>query len=1309
MPVNKIFQTDRRRILAFVLLANLLLAAGVALTLFANWQRNREGVQQILQAEATFWADAMRQRYDQLQTTCSVAQRQLQQDPALLLTPESWLHDMDALMPFIDGIALVTSDGKLLAVEPRPAAALPAAPDFTSSPGFAAALRNPGHVQIGLNQSDPLDPTQQITPARCALQVPHTSSTVVLVFNVGLQRALAELQKTLSGFGDSGRWVPAVGLLRSDGYLLARLPAPLPHTRPALARAPAQGVLAREIVGHPERMQGLFIGPVQSVGGAERIGAWQRLQGHDLVAFTSLPSSVLTALWWRQSWPTLAIWIMLLMLQLIGGALISRAVQRQRLLVQINAALAQANQAVAEAQDEATLLHAICRICVRTGGMALAWVGRPDASGQALILAAEGRTAYLDGLNLSVNAGEKSGRGPFGTAWREARAVFVEGDGSEGLIAPWLDRMQHHGLRSMAALPVWRQGRLDAVFSIYRDGKGSIHSEQRVLLEELARSLGRGLDRLDLAAAERKALESSARQQELLKSVLAQIDILMSARNDRDVLGSACTRLLETGLFAAVWVAQPDAQGIVRALAAGGNAADILATQPALRVDDTATHALARAWRSGSEAQDENADSPVLRPWAEFSLPGWTPRVLALPLRRGGALWAVLVLVLLNGGDLDDGLHTLLQRVANLIERALGEIDLKAALETEQAQQRYLARHDALTGLPNRLALEHHLPLAMARARRHKTLLVVGMMDLDDFKPVNDTHGHAAGDLLLRQLGERLKAAVREIDLVARLGGDEFVLVLEGIAQAADLPAVLERVHSVVETPFDLGNGVLAKVGMSLGLTLYPVDDVPAEVLLRHADAALYTCKAHKADRTLWWQQWEDTVDLAATRPADLPVHVDAYGEAAARLLDLIAPHIQRQAPAFVEGFFAALRKDPEAAALLAMLSEEELAHLRQHQHARLLDIMRSDLDKPVHQEGAQRTGAIHSLVGVSTGALVTSMGWYLQSLHELIAVSPLRSADRAALAQVATARLQRELQWQTEGAQMQREQYQQMLFGLEQMQPDLTQWADLARTVLRAVVELPGMAATVIYKPDAQGHFVPEFTAGAFDDYMQAIEQSAIAPLQLDPQSPFGQTPHPRCWRSEQIETNVSYVTDPRMAPWRAAAHRVGIRSSAAVPVKDSRGRMVAVMGLYGRYPGMFETQSMHSFLRGLEQLFERGLYGLMTRREDALLPASDRRAWRHRLFSGGLEMHYQPVVDLRSGKPTAMEALARLRLDDGRLIGPGQFLPSFGASELTRLFILGLEQALQQLARWDADGLTFDLSVNLPPEVLLMPDCAR
>lgn len=260
MPHNTRFQTDRRRILIAVLIANLLLAAAVGVVLWVSWDRNRNGIEQILQSEAAFWADAINQRYDQLQATCTVAQRQLHDNPDLLQQPGPWLSEMNALMPFIDGVSLVAPTGDVLALAPSRAIPPQAHAAISASPGFAQTLSTPGRIRIGLPQPDPLAPEQHITPARCALTL-HKGAPrpeVMLIFDVGLQRALQNLQHTLSSFNSKGRWVPAVGLLRSDGYLLARLPAPLPQIQPSLKNAPARGVLAREIAAHPEQTHGVF-------------------------------------------------------------------------------------------------------------------------------------------------------------------------------------------------------------------------------------------------------------------------------------------------------------------------------------------------------------------------------------------------------------------------------------------------------------------------------------------------------------------------------------------------------------------------------------------------------------------------------------------------------------------------------------------------------------------------------------------------------------------------------------------------------------------------------------------------------------------------------------------------------------------------------------------------------------------------------------------------------------------------------------------------------------------------------------------
>ena len=1300
MSDNARVRADHRLIVIVALAANLVLTAGLAVVLAGDWQGIRHGVEQVARTQAAFWADSMNQRYDLLQSTCRAARNgpggiaSDLRDPG---TAEVRLDGFRRAMPFVTSIALVSPAGTVLAAAP-PSSGLRVAGLVGPDSAPARSDVPSESLRIGLPQATPGDPARVLTTASCTLGSAASGQRPRLVYSLALQSLLDALQHALPA-RDVGRdWVPAVGLLRSDGRLLARLPLPGAPAGSTASTPASRGIIARELAAHPGSNDGVFLGVGAHANDTRLIGAWRRLSDHPVVAFVSYPAAMVASLWWRQAWPLLLGWSLILLLQAVAGILVVRAVIRQWRLAQINGVLAQANKAVADADDESGLLQAICRIAIGSGGMELAWIGIPDAAGGFTAVAAAPESRSMG-----------AARDLFESAWRQDRAVFASPERTAWLAAPlrlWRNRADPH---SAAALPIHRGGRPHAIFGVHCRGGADFSAEERDQLEDLARSIEQGLDRLDLVAAEHSERESRQRQEELVRSMLAQIDILISARSDTEVLDSACTRLLETGLFAAVWIGRPDAQGQVHVLNAGGNGAEVLAAQPALAVGSADSHAVARAWNDGGPAQDGSPDSPLLTPWSAYALPGWTPLALAVPLQRGGGRWAVLVLVLLNSADLDDALHPLLVRVGGLIERALAEIDLKALLESEQAQQRYLARHDALTGLPNRLSLEHHLPLAMARARRNDTLLAVGVMDLDDFKPVNDRFGHAAGDGLLRELGRRLRSALRETDLVARLGGDEFVLVFEDLGQPVDLHAVLDRVHSAVETPFELDHGESVDVGMSLGLTLYPTDDAQPEVLLRHADAALYAAKSHKAERSTWWQVWGDAVASPAAPVADAPPPVDAYGDAAAEVLGLADQLLASHADKFIDRFFAGLANDADSATLLAALSPEERQQLRLLQRDHLRRILSPSLRRDAHEELARRIGRIHALTGVTTGAVVGGIGAFLQSIHDVVADAPLRRRDRAVLAQIATARLQGELQWQTDEAQQAREEFQRTLYLLERTQSDVSQWADLARSALQSIVGLPGLAAAVIYKPDAQGRFVPEFTAGAFDDYLAAIDRDGIGALQLDPQSRFGQTPHPRCWRSEQIETNISYVSDPRMTLWRGAALRAGIRSSAAIPIKDNRGRMLAVLGLYGRYPAMFETAPMRGFMVAIEQWFERASYGLMVRRDQALLPARDRRAWRDRLFSGGLELHYQPIVDLRTGTPTVVEALARLRLEDGTLIHPGQFLPSFGASELTRLFTLGLDQALTQLHQWDAAGLTLGLSLNLPPEVLLRPDCAR
>jgi diguanylate cyclase (GGDEF)-like protein/PAS domain S-box-containing protein len=167
--------------------------------------------------------------------------------------------------------------------------------------------------------------------------------------------------------------------------------------------------------------------------------------------------------------------------------------------------------------------------------------------------------------------------------------------------------------------------------------------------------------------------------------------------------------------------------------------------------------------------------------------------------------------------------------------------DITEAKQHQQNLER-MAYHDSLTQLPNRTLLSDRLHQAFSRAERTGELLAVCCLDLDGFKPVNDSLGHEAGDHLLIQLAERMNKCLRESDTVARTGGDEFALLLNGMVNAEECKLTLERLLTAIRAPY-LVAGESVTISSSIGYTLFPFDHSEPDTLLRHADQAMYQAK----------------------------------------------------------------------------------------------------------------------------------------------------------------------------------------------------------------------------------------------------------------------------------------------------------------------------------------------------------------------------------------------------------------------------------------------------------------------------------
>jgi diguanylate cyclase (GGDEF)-like protein len=219
--------------------------------------------------------------------------------------------------------------------------------------------------------------------------------------------------------------------------------------------------------------------------------------------------------------------------------------------------------------------------------------------------------------------------------------------------------------------------------------------------------------------------------------------------------------------------------------------------------------------------------------------------------------------------------------VADILRAASGKINAVAASE-------HASLHDPLTGLANRSLVLDHLHRALARAERRSSLAAVVFLDLDDFKPINDTLGHRAGDEILVRIAERLRAAIRPSDTLGRWGGDEFVVVCEDLEQASDAPAIVARLAAAFDEPFAT-HGTDLHVTASIGVALSGGGDGPA-ALIHAADAAMYRVKHDLA---------EAAGDRAGPATPVLPTAVEKpkLEQLVSRLLDLVSKGADADTP----------------------------------------------------------------------------------------------------------------------------------------------------------------------------------------------------------------------------------------------------------------------------------------------------------------------------------------------------------------------------------------------------------------------------
>jgi len=462
------------------------------------------------------------------------------------------------------------------------------------------------------------------------------------------------------------------------------------------------------------------------------------------------------------------------------------------------AALSQTNRAIIHIREPQALFAEVSRVAVEFGHFRLVWIGFLDEQTGWVKCAAIAGPAS-DGypaLRISVDPELPEGGGYASAVLREDRPYIVNDYFADPRIAPWAEIARATGVQSMAALPLRTDGRCVGVLSLYGDEVGFFTDALVELLKEMADNLSFAITNLH-HRSQRESVQRALKESEQR------------------------FRHLAANIPQVFWVAAPGYQQILYVSPAyekvwGRSIESLLA-----HADD---------WRNAIHPCDRARVEQVL----QARQPHGFDHEYRIEHADGSVHWIHDRAFPIFG---DNGAVILMTGIAE---------DITVRKESEE-RLLFLAHYDSLSGLPNRILFYDRLQQSLALARRRQYCVAVIFLDLDHFKLVNDTAGHAAGDRLLQQVSQRLKEAVRSADTVGRFGGDEFALMLCELDGPKAAEMVAQKLMHVLNKPFEL-NGREVFVTASAGISLFPLDGDDPDTLIKHADTAMY--RAKEAGRT---------------------------------------------------------------------------------------------------------------------------------------------------------------------------------------------------------------------------------------------------------------------------------------------------------------------------------------------------------------------------------------------------------------------------------------------------------------------------
>ncbi|NMG27920.1 two-component system response regulator [Aromatoleum evansii] len=454
--------------------------------------------------------------------------------------------------------------------------------------------------------------------------------------------------------------------------------------------------------------------------------------------------------------------------------------------------MAECNRTLVRATDERRLLAEMCRFLVELGNYGIAWVSLAwhdaDCTVETVAAAGEG-AALLKSFRFSWGD-NACGNGPVGEAVRTREPQVVRDIASDPRVGRWREAAIGRGYQAAAVLPLVFEHETFGVLCIVTREKEAFDADELELLGELADDIAYGIHTLRARVVQQRTEETlRLRNRAIDESINAIVISAADREADNPVLYVNPAFTLMTGYA-------PE---------------EIIGRNTRLLIGND--------W-----------DQPDIERLREAVRRGRDARVTLRCYRKDGSLfWNEVSLA---------SMHDPSGRVSHFIS-IFNDLTDRKRYEAELEQQ---ANHDALTGLANRNLLNDRLQQAMIRAQRNAGAVAVMLLDIDRFKLINDSLGHAVGDELICEVARRLAACVRQGDTVARLGGDEFMIVMSELWAESDAASLAAKVLQAVSAPMKLSGHEMVVTG-SLGVALFPRDGESAALLVKNADVAMYRAK----------------------------------------------------------------------------------------------------------------------------------------------------------------------------------------------------------------------------------------------------------------------------------------------------------------------------------------------------------------------------------------------------------------------------------------------------------------------------------